>query len=46
MPQIVGVGYAQAAIPTIHPQPHDIPMSAIVTERDTFTAEGAPATAG
>ena len=45
-PQIVGVGYAQAAIPTIHPQPHDIPMNTIVTERDTFTAEGAPATAG
>lgn len=32
----VGVGYAQAAIPTIYPQPHDIPMQAIVTERETL----------
>ena len=28
----VGVGYSQAEVPTIHPQPHDIPMSVIVTE--------------
>ncbi len=28
----IGVGYAQAAIPTIHPQPFDIPMHHIVTE--------------
>ncbi len=31
-PRIFGVGYSQAAIATIHPQPHDIPMGAIVTE--------------
>ncbi len=31
-PRVFGVGYAQAAIPTIYPQPHDIPMDAIVTE--------------
>lgn len=31
-PRIFGVGYMQAAIPTIHPQPHDIPMDMVVTE--------------
>ncbi len=31
-PRIVGVGYDQAAIPTIFPQAHDIPMDTIVTE--------------
>ncbi len=31
-PRIVGVGYAQAAIATIYPQPHDIPMDLVVTE--------------
>lgn len=31
-PHVIGVGYAQAAIPTIHPQPHDIPMHVVVTE--------------
>jgi 5-formyltetrahydrofolate cyclo-ligase len=28
---VIGLGYPSASIPTIHPQPHDIPMSAIVT---------------
>jgi 5-formyltetrahydrofolate cyclo-ligase len=28
-----GVGYDEAALATIHPQPHDIPMDLIVTER-------------
>jgi len=28
----IGVGYAQSGVPTIHPQPHDIPMDAIVTD--------------
>lgn len=28
----IGVGQAVAGIPTIYPQPHDIPMDAIVTE--------------
>ena len=32
-PRIVGVGYAQAAIQTIYPQPHDIPMGLIATEQ-------------
>ncbi len=31
-PRVFGVGYAQAAIPTIYPQPHDIPMDAVVTQ--------------
>lgn len=31
-PLIVGVGYAQAKIATIYPQPHDIPMDVIVTD--------------
>lgn len=31
-PRAIGVGQAVAAIPTIHPQPQDIPMDAIVTE--------------
>jgi 5,10-methenyltetrahydrofolate synthetase len=31
-PRVLGVGYAQAAIPTIYPQPHDIAMDLIVTE--------------
>jgi 5-formyltetrahydrofolate cyclo-ligase len=32
----IGIGYSMFRIPTIHPQPHDIGMSALVTERDTF----------
>lgn len=31
-PRVLGVGYALAAIPTIYPQPHDVPMEAVVTE--------------
>lgn len=31
-PLTIGVGYAQSRIPTIHPQPHDIPMDVIVTD--------------
>jgi 5-formyltetrahydrofolate cyclo-ligase len=32
-PQCIGVGYDDAQLDTIHPQPHDIPMSLIVTEQ-------------
>jgi 5,10-methenyltetrahydrofolate synthetase len=32
-PQVIGVGYAYAAIATIHPLSHDIAMTMIVTER-------------
>ncbi len=28
---VIGLGYPSASIPTIYPQPHDIPMSRIVT---------------
>ncbi len=31
-PLVIGVGYACAKMPTICPQPHDIPMDMIVTE--------------
>ncbi len=31
LPQVLGVGYPEAAIETIYPQPHDIPMHGIVT---------------
>lgn len=30
-PMVIGVGHPGAAIPTIYPQPHDIPMDMIVT---------------
>lgn len=33
----IGVGYAEAEITTIYPQPFDIPMRHIVTERETST---------
>src|SRR5690606_20774905 len=32
-PLVVGIGYAMQEIATIFPQPHDIPMDMIVTER-------------
>ena len=31
-PRVIAVGYGLAAIPTIHPLPHDIAMDAVVTE--------------
>jgi len=31
-PAIFGVGYAMQRIPTIYPQPHDIPMDVVLTE--------------
>ena len=45
-PLVVGVGYGLAEIPTIHPLPHDIPMSGIVTERETVWPERTAAPAG
>jgi 5,10-methenyltetrahydrofolate synthetase len=50
-PIIIGVGYAQAAITSIHPLPHDIPMTVIITEHGIiapavsptrFTTQNAP----
>lgn len=44
--RVIGVGYSRAEIATIHPQPHDVRMDAIVTDRGTFpTARAAPGTA-
>jgi 5-formyltetrahydrofolate cyclo-ligase len=34
--RVIGVGYSSAQIATIHPQPHDIPMHAIATDRETL----------
>jgi len=30
--RVIGVGYRALEIPTIHPQPHDVPMDVILTE--------------
>jgi 5-formyltetrahydrofolate cyclo-ligase len=38
-PRVFGVGYGEAAIATIFPQPHDIPMDLVVTE-DRIVAPG------
>jgi 5,10-methenyltetrahydrofolate synthetase len=35
--RVIGVGYSMASIHTIYPQPHDIPMDAIVTESGVAT---------
>jgi 5,10-methenyltetrahydrofolate synthetase len=32
-PFVIGVGYAAGELETIYPQPHDIPMDQILTER-------------
>jgi 5,10-methenyltetrahydrofolate synthetase len=32
-PTVVGVGYEFGALETIHPQPHDIPMDMVLTDR-------------
>jgi 5,10-methenyltetrahydrofolate synthetase len=34
--RVIGVGYSSARIATIHPLAHDIPMNAIVTNRETL----------
>lgn len=31
-PRAIGVGYAECRLPTIYPQPHDIPMDTIITD--------------
>lgn len=36
-PRVLGVGYALQAVPTIFPQPHDVPMDCIVTENGVVT---------
>ncbi len=39
LPFRIGVGYDDAMLDTIHPQPHDIPMSIIVTEQRVLKFE-------
>lgn len=38
-PRVIGVGYASAAVVTIYPQWHDVPMDCLVTEEDKRFAE-------
>ena len=42
-PRVIGVGHAGARIPTIYPQPHDIPMDVIVTEAEQLERTGSGA---
>ncbi|HEY3787058.1 MAG TPA: 5-formyltetrahydrofolate cyclo-ligase [Steroidobacteraceae bacterium] len=35
-PRTIGVGFADQQLPTIYPQPHDIPMERIVTNESTI----------
>lgn len=35
-PFAVGLGYAESELDTIHPQPHDIPMNLIVTDKSVY----------
>ncbi|WP_424811605.1 5-formyltetrahydrofolate cyclo-ligase [Roseococcus sp. YIM B11640] len=45
-PTAIGVGWSAAAIPTIFPQPHDIPMDLILTDlTDPASAPSGPAPA-
>ena len=45
-PRVFGVGYQQAAIATIYPQPYDIPLDLMVTEEGFLAPEaGADGTA-
>jgi 5-formyltetrahydrofolate cyclo-ligase len=37
-PRAIGIGYELGRLETIHPQPHDIPMDAIVTEAGVLEA--------
>jgi len=41
-PLRIGLGYADAEIPSIQPQPHDVPMSAIVTDEGVRRIESVP----
>ncbi|MDZ5698707.1 5-formyltetrahydrofolate cyclo-ligase, partial [Chelativorans sp. M5D2P16] len=36
-PRVLGVGYSQAAIQTIYPQPHDIALDLVITEEGITT---------
>jgi 5-formyltetrahydrofolate cyclo-ligase len=34
-PRTIAIGHALSAMPTIYPQPHDIPMDVVITEQQT-----------
>jgi 5-formyltetrahydrofolate cyclo-ligase len=38
-PRKLGVGFQQQALPTIHPQPNDVPMDMIITEERAWLPE-------
>ncbi len=40
-PYCVGIGFDMAALPTIYPQPHDIPLDIVLTETGERSGEGA-----
>jgi 5-formyltetrahydrofolate cyclo-ligase len=42
-PRAIGVGYSQAAVATIYPLRHDVPMDVIVTEEGSFERRRADA---
>lgn len=39
-PRVIGLAYELQYIPTIYPQPHDIPLDYVVTERGVHRREG------
>ena len=39
-PLVIGVSYEMARLATIHPQPWDIPMDYVVTERGVYRRDG------
>ncbi len=40
-PLAIGIAYEMARLPTIHPQPHDIAMDYVVTERGVYRRDAA-----
>ncbi|MGB7543943.1 MAG: 5-formyltetrahydrofolate cyclo-ligase, partial [Burkholderiales bacterium] len=38
-PRVIGTSYELEYLQTIHPQPHDIPMDFVVTERGVYRRE-------
>jgi len=38
-PRVIGIAYEQAFLKTLYPQPHDIPMDFVVTERGVYRRE-------
>jgi len=40
-PVVIGIAYESAHLDTLHPQPHDVPMDWVVTERGIYRRDGA-----